>query len=83
MGGAADRAPPGHGVRPAGSRGGARRELEVLLLVSDGLSNTEIAAALLIGQGTVKTFVSRVLAGLGLRDRVQVVVCAYRRGLVT
>ncbi|NGO14447.1 response regulator transcription factor [Streptomyces sp. HC44] len=59
------------------------RELEVLCLIADGLSNSEIAGALLISQETVKTFVSRILTKLDFRDRVQAVVYAYRQGLVT
>ncbi|MFH9851283.1 response regulator [Streptomyces althioticus] len=77
-------------VRPADTASPARRnvvdtltprELEVFRLIAEGLSNAEIATALTITPETVKTYVSRILAKLHLRDRVQAVVLAHKLGL--
>ena len=58
------------------------RELEVMRLVARGFSNPDIGRELFLSEATVKTYVSRLLAKLGLRDRIQLAVFAYESGLV-
>jgi DNA-binding NarL/FixJ family response regulator len=72
---------PGTAATVAGERL-SERELDVVRLVAEGLSNAEIAAALYRSEATVKSHIARMLAKLGLRDRVRVAVYAYERGIV-
>src|SRR5439155_11676299 len=67
---------------PAALAGLTERETAILRAMAAGWSNAEIAAQLFLGESTVKTHVTHVLAKLGVRDRLQAVVYAYEHGLV-
>ena len=75
---------PAPAVKPGGDRLAVltEREREVVRLVATGLSNDEIAAGLVISPLTAKTHVTRAIAKLGVRDRVQLVIVAYEDGLI-
>jgi DNA-binding NarL/FixJ family response regulator len=77
------RQPPKAPPFPAAPGVLTQRETEVLRLIARGLSNSEISDTLVIAHQTTKTYVGRILAKLGLRDRAQAVVLAYETGLVT
>jgi two-component system NarL family response regulator len=61
----------------------SERELDVLRLMAQGMSNLEIGTALSIGESTVKSHVNRILSKLGVNDRTQAVIVAVKRGIVS
>ncbi|WP_269938538.1 response regulator [Arthrobacter sp. HY1533] len=73
---------PAGGQPPAVAAPLTEREQTVLRLLAHGQSNAEMAAELVLGEATVKTHVARILAKLGVRDRVQAVIAAYESGFV-
>ena len=73
---------PAHGSNEVELRRLTERETEILQLLATGKSNSELAANLFVGEGTIKTHVSSVLTKLGLRDRMQAVIFAYESGLI-
>jgi DNA-binding NarL/FixJ family response regulator len=73
---------PGEPAAASVTRRLSERELEVVRLVAQGLSNAEIAARLYLSEATMKSHIARILAKLSLRDRVQVAVFAYEKGIV-
>ncbi len=74
---------PAPGPQSDSSAGGlSEREREVVRLIAAGLSNAEIAASLYLSEATIKSHITRILARLGLRDRVQIAVYAYENGIV-
>jgi DNA-binding NarL/FixJ family response regulator len=75
-------APASPPAAPAGLGLLTGRELEVLRLIGQGHTNAEIAAALVVGEGTVKTHINHVFTKLSLRDRAAAVIFAYDHGLV-
>jgi DNA-binding NarL/FixJ family response regulator len=77
------RRPPAVTLSPAALDALTSRETEVLTLIAQGMSNTEISDTLAIAPETTKTHVKRILAKLGIRDRAQAVMIAYESGLVT